>query len=77
MPVGSTYVLIMAVDKLLVMQDGGYHVSVAHPELAAGLDLPSYRSTIYESCSIQSCQPNSAAEARLGNCHDGLCFTVT
>ncbi|KAL4434335.1 hypothetical protein ABPG75_000776 [Micractinium tetrahymenae] len=42
--------------------DGGYHVSVAHPELAAGLDLPSYRSTIYERLSIQSCQPAGAQQ---------------
>lgn len=48
------------------LQDGGYHVSVAHPDLAAGLDLTTYSSTIYESCSIQSCQPKNAAEVRLG-----------
>jgi choline monooxygenase len=40
-----------------LMQDGGYHVSVAHPELAAGLDLGSYRSELFERLSIQSCQP--------------------
>ncbi|EIE20824.1 choline monooxygenase, partial [Coccomyxa subellipsoidea C-169] len=46
--------------------DGGYHVSIAHPDLAAGLDLTTYSSTIYESCSIQSCQPKNAAKVRLG-----------
>ncbi|CAL8467964.1 g7502 [Coccomyxa elongata] len=46
--------------------DGGYHVSIAHPQLAAGLNLSSYKSTVYESCSIQTCQPKDAAEARLG-----------
>lgn len=45
------------------LQDGGYHVSVAHPELAAGLDLPTYRSTMYERLSIQSCQPAGAQRA--------------
>lgn len=41
-------------------------MQLAHPQLAAGLDLTSYISTIYERCSIQSCQPKTAAEARLG-----------
>ena len=49
------------------LQDGGYHVEVAHPDLAAGLDLPSYRSELYERVSIQSCAPKAAAaEPRLG-----------
>ena len=44
-------------------QDGGYHVSVAHPELASGLDLPTYRSSLFERLSIQGCQPAGAAAA--------------
>ncbi|KAL4423240.1 hypothetical protein ABPG77_000032 [Micractinium sp. CCAP 211/92] len=43
--------------------DGGYHVSVAHPELAAGLDLSSYRSITYERLSIQSCRTAGAQQA--------------
>ena len=49
-----------------VLQDGGYHVSVAHPELAASLDLASYTSNIYETLSIQSCQPRSQDERLAG-----------
>ena len=44
-------------------QDGGYHVGVAHPELASGLDLPTYRSALFERLSIQSCQTAGAAAA--------------
>ncbi|KAL4856982.1 Choline monooxygenase [Chlorella vulgaris] len=40
--------------------DGGYHVGVAHPELASGLDLSTYRSTTYERISMQTCQPSAA-----------------
>lgn len=53
-------------------QDGGYHVSVAHPELASGLDLATYRSTLCERLSIQSCQPAAAAAAaEAGEAHAG------
>ena len=38
-------------------------MSVAHPELASGLDLPTYRSSLFERLSIQSCQPAGAAAA--------------
>lgn len=43
-------------------QDGGYHVEVAHPELAAGLDLGSYRSNTHERLSVQSCRPAGDAQ---------------
>ncbi|PSC73423.1 choline isoform B [Micractinium conductrix] len=42
--------------------DGGYHVSVAHAELASGLDLGSYSSATYERLSIQSCMPAGGGE---------------
>lgn len=49
------------------LQDGGYHVEVAHPGLAAGLHLLGYRSELYERVSIQSCPPKAAAaQPRLG-----------
>ncbi|CAK0764975.1 hypothetical protein CVIRNUC_003212 [Coccomyxa viridis] len=46
--------------------DGGYHVPVAHPDLAAGLDLGTYSSKLYNSSSVQSCQAAGSTEARLG-----------
>ncbi len=36
---------------------------MAHPELAAGLDLSSYRSITYERLSIQSCRTAGAQQA--------------
>ena len=50
------------------MQNGGYHEEIAHPDLAAALHLPSYRSELlYEQVSIQTCPPKApAAEPRLG-----------
>ncbi|GLJ26961.1 hypothetical protein SUGI_0527890 [Cryptomeria japonica] len=36
--------------------DGGYHVPYAHGGLAAGLNLTSYSTTLFEKVSIQSCQ---------------------
>ena len=47
-------------------QDGGYHVPVAHPDLAAALDLTTYSSKIYRTSSVQSCRAKGAPEARLG-----------
>lgn len=47
------------------MQDGGYHVPFAHKGLAAGLDMRSYRSVLYERASIQSVQSVDGADARL------------
>ncbi len=49
-------------------QDGGLHVSIAHPGLAAGLDLSSYSSEVHGRVSIQSCRPR-AGEARLAGRH--------
>ncbi|KAI3425186.1 hypothetical protein D9Q98_008955 [Chlorella vulgaris] len=43
--------------------DGGYHVGVAHPDLASGLDLNTYQSTTYEKVSMQTCQPSAAGAA--------------
>lgn len=55
------------VTHAVLCQDGGMHVEVAHPQLAAGLDLAAYRSDIYERVSIQSCAPKAAAaQPRLG-----------
>lgn len=36
--------------------DGGYHVPYAHGGLAAGLNLGSYSTTLFEKVSIQTCQ---------------------
>lgn len=44
--------------------DGGYHVSVAHPRLASGLDLDQYFSKCFANASVQSCLP--ACDDRLG-----------
>ncbi|KAL8208656.1 hypothetical protein R6Q57_008068 [Mikania cordata] len=35
--------------------DGGYHVPFAHKDLASGLKLDSYSTTVYEKVSIQTC----------------------
>ena len=51
------------------IQDGGYHVPFAHKGLANGLQMDSYKSTLYERLSIQSCGPQRAAgsqDMRLG-----------
>ncbi len=43
-------------------QDGGYHVPVAHPGLAAGLDMNSYRSELFENISIQMVQASEQSD---------------
>ena len=48
-----------------LLQDGGYHVPFAHKGLAAGLDMQSYQSALYERISIQSVQSAADADARL------------
>ena len=46
--------------------DGGYHVPVAHPDLAAGLDLGKYERRVLEGgCSLQVVPPAASAPARL------------
>ncbi|XP_060172102.1 choline monooxygenase, chloroplastic isoform X1 [Lycium barbarum] len=40
--------------------DGGYHVPYAHKDLASGLTLDSYSTTILEKVSIQRCETGSA-----------------
>ena len=46
--------------------DGGYHVPVAHPDLAAGLDLGRYERRVLEGgCSLQVVPPAATAPARL------------
>ncbi|GAB4820063.1 hypothetical protein N2152v2_007109 [Parachlorella kessleri] len=54
--------------------DGGYHVAVAHPDLAASLDLASYTSNVYETLSIQSCQPRSEGERLAGGLDAAYAF---
>jgi choline monooxygenase len=51
------------VHACICLQDGGYHVGVAHPDLASGLDLNTYQSTTYEKVSMQTCQPSAAGAA--------------
>ena len=51
------------------MQDGGYHVPFAHKSLAAGLQLDSYTSKLYDKLSIQFCdalQSAAAQDKRIG-----------
>ncbi|KAI5060463.1 hypothetical protein GOP47_0024883 [Adiantum capillus-veneris] len=45
--------------------DGGYHVPIAHKNLASGLSLASYSTQVLERVSIQSCKTDSVA-GRLG-----------
>ena len=44
--------------------DGGYHVPVAHTDLAGQLDLASYRTEVFDRYVVQSCE--SGASDRLG-----------
>ncbi len=53
----------MFIDNYL---DGGYHVPLAHPGLAAGIDMKSYTSSLYETMSIQTVQPAPDQSRRLG-----------
>lgn len=39
--------------------DGGYHVAHMHPGLAEQLDLESYRTDVYDTYSIQTCEPSA------------------
>lgn len=45
--------------------DGGYHVPIAHKNLASGLSLASYSTQVLERVSIQSCKTDDLSE-RLG-----------
>ncbi|MCO5611383.1 hypothetical protein L7F22_065636 [Adiantum nelumboides] len=45
--------------------DGGYHVPIAHKNLASGLSLGSYSTQVLERVSIQSCKTDSVS-GRLG-----------
>lgn len=45
--------------------DGGYHVEYAHQGLAEGLDLPSYKTEIYDRNSVQFCR-SKGSDSRLG-----------
>jgi len=42
--------------------DGGYHVSVLHPDLAGNLDLNSYQNILYENSSVQRCRGRSLGD---------------
>jgi hypothetical protein len=44
-------------------------VAVAHPKLADSLDLSTYRSTLYETVSMQTCDPKTDTPSRLGMPH--------
>lgn len=44
--------------------DGGYHVAGLHPDLAAGLDLEGYRTTVGASSVLQECR--ARGDERLG-----------
>ena len=48
------------VDNFL---DGGYHVAHVHPELTGQLEMASYRSTLGEQWSMQSCPATSHPES--------------
>lgn len=45
--------------------DGGYHIPHMHPTLDAQLDMASYRTELYDTCSIQSSAPAQDEDARI------------
>mmetsp|Transcript_11861 Transcript_11861/g.24944 ORF Transcript_11861/g.24944 Transcript_11861/m.24944 type:complete len:440 (-) Transcript_11861:235-1554(-) len=50
--------------------DGGYHVPIAHPALADGLDMASYRNTLLPNASLQTSAATDSGEdssSRLGD----------
>jgi len=52
----------VVVDNYL---DGGYHIPHMHPSLDAQLDMDSYRTELFEHCSIQSSRSAPAADERI------------
>lgn len=52
----------VVVDNFL---DGGYHISHMHPSLDAQLDMESYRTELFEGCSIQSSRPARTQDERV------------
>lgn len=56
--------------------DGGYHVGVAHPELAGQLDLGDYSSRLLGTASVQTCAPEGGAGARLQGARQAGYFFV-
>ena len=46
--------------------DGGYHIPHMHPSLDAQLDMQSYRTELFDECSIQSSSPGRGENARIG-----------
>lgn len=49
------------------MQDGGYHVAIAHPDLADGIDMASYAHSIYERVSIQTARTRPGSSSNTGD----------
>jgi len=52
----------VCVDNYL---DGGYHIPHMHPSLDAQLDMESYRTELFPSCSIQSSLPAGRQDERI------------
>lgn len=52
----------VVVDNYL---DGGYHIPHMHPTLDAQLDIESYRTRLFDKCSIQSSRPACSKDERL------------
>jgi choline monooxygenase len=50
--------------------DGGYHVPHMHPMLAAQLDMQSYRTELFEACSVQSSRAATRTDGRI-DCDSG------
>ena len=46
--------------------DGGYHIPHMHPSLEAQLEMSSYRTEVFERCSIQSSGPGAGDVQRIG-----------
>lgn len=42
-------------------QDGGYHVSLLHGDLAAGLDLSTYETQVFDGYTTQTCSAKAAS----------------
>lgn len=47
--------------------DGGYHVAIAHPDLADGIDMASYAHSIYERVSIQTARTRPGSSSNTGD----------
>jgi choline monooxygenase len=59
--------------------DGGYHVPVAHPALAGGIDMGGYRNVMFDDASVQLCSAKNAADGATsaGSLREQLALMLT